>query len=148
MKIIHTIIDLLTNNNNNNQTNQSTNKEPPKKTLIYDKIIPLINTNTEGRQKIIKKLLKEDSIPLNEDIYLEPLCVECGIKEPEFESKTKILEVYVTLDYDYTMGYIHKDYIELLDERLHNNTCYSTILYASKDDKKYNLDVGIQIYQN
>lgn len=138
-----------------NINNSSSNIEKPKKALIYDKIIPIVNTDTDGRQKIIKKLLKENDISLSEDIFQESLFCECDIKEPEFKSKTKILEVYANIYYEesnntypYTLGYITNEYQELFNDELHNNTYYSTSLYVSKNEKLYTLDVRIQFYKN
>lgn len=125
------------------------------KTLIYDKTIPITNTNTEGRQKIIKQLIKEDDIPLSEDLFQETLLCECDIKEPEFKSNTKILEVYANVYYEkynetypYTLGYITSEYKELFNEELHNNTYYSTTLYVTKENDLYNLDINIKFYKD
>lgn len=126
----------------------------PKKILIYDKIIPVISTNTEGRQKLIKELIKDDDdLKLSDDLYQELLLCDCDIKEPDFKSKSKILEVFVNIErnnniYPYTLGYISKEYDELFDDELRQNTYYSTSLYVTKDNNLYNLDINVKFYKN
>ena len=126
----------------------------PKKILIYDKTIPVISTNTEGRQELIKELIKnDDDLKLSDDLYRELLLCDCDIKEPDFKSKSKILEVFVNIErnnniYPYTLGYISKEYDELFDDELHQNTYYSTSLYVTKDNNLYNLDINVKFYRN
>lgn len=95
MNIFKKIISFV---KNNTLQKQNVNLSTPKKELIYDKIIPVSNSDTEGRQKIIRKLLKESDIPLSDDIFQECLFCECDIKEPNFKSKSKILEVFIIGD--------------------------------------------------
>lgn len=125
-----------------------------KKILIYDKTIPVISTNTEGRQELIKELIKnDDDLKLSDDLYQELLLCDCDVKEPDFKSKSKILEVFVNIErnnniYPYTLGYISKEYDELFDDELHKNTYYSTSLYVTKDNNLYNLDINVKFYKN
>ena len=50
--------------------------------------------------------------------------------------------------YPYTLGYISKEYDELFDDELHQNTYYSTSLYVTKDNNLYNLDINVKFYRN
>ena len=130
------------------------NNNEPKRILIYAKTIPVISTNTEGRQKLIKELIKNNNdLKLSDDLYQELLLCDCDIKEPEFKSKSKILEVFVNIEknnniYPYTLGYISNEYNELFDAELHNNTYYSTTLYVTKVDNLYNLEINIKFYKD
>lgn len=148
------ILSNLLNAFNRKTESKIIDNNKPKKILIYDKTIPVISTNTEGRQELIKELIKnDDDLKLSDDLYQELLLCDCDIKEPDFKSKSKILEVFVNIErnnniYPYTLGYISKEYDELFDDELHQNTYYSTSLYVTKDNNLYNLDINVKFYRN
>ena len=148
------ILSNLLNAFNRKTESKIIDNNKPKKILIYDKTIPVISTNTEGRQELIKELIKnDDDLKLSDDLYQELLLCDCDIKEPNFKSKSKILEVFVNIErnnniYPYTLGYISKEYDELFDDELHQNTYYSTSLYVTKDNNLYNLDINVKFYRN
>lgn len=148
------ILSNLLNAFNRKTESKIIDNNKPKKILIYDKTIPVISTNTEGRQELIKELIKnDDDLKLSDDLYQELLLCDCDIKEPDFKSKSKILEVFVNIErnnniYPYTLGYISKEYNELFDDELHQNTYYSTSLYVTKDNNLYNLDINVKFYRN
>lgn len=148
------ILSNLLNAFNKKTESKIIDNNKPKKILIYDKTIPVISTNTEGRQELIKELIKnDDDLKLSDDLYQELLLCDCDIKEPDFKSKSKILEVFVNIErnnniYPYTLGYISKEYDELFDDELHQNTYYSTSLYVTKDNNLYNLDINVKFYKN
>lgn len=148
------ILSNLLNAFNRKTESKIIDNNKPKKILIYDKTIPVISTNTEGRQELIKELIKnDDDLKLSDDLYQELLLCDCDIKEPDFKSKSKILEVFVNIErnnniYPYTLGYISKEYDELFDDELHQNTYYSTSLYITKDNNLYNLDINVKFYRN
>ena len=148
------ILSNLLNAFNRKTESKIIDNNKPNKILIYDKTIPVISTNTEGRQELIKELIKnDDDLKLSDDLYQELLLCDCDIKEPDFKSKSKILEVFVNIErnnniYPYTLGYISKEYDELFDDELHQNTYYSTSLYVTKDNNLYNLDINVKFYRN
>ena len=148
------ILSNLLNAFNRKTESKIIDNNKPKKILIYDKTIPVISTNTEGRQELIKELIKnDDDLELSDDLYQELLLCDCDVKELDFKSKSKILEVFVNIErnnniYPYTLGYISKEYDELFDDELHQNTYYSTSLYVTKDNNLYNLDINVKFYRN
>ena len=52
------ILSNLLNAFNRKTESKIIDNNKPKKILIYDKTIPVISTNTEGRQELIKELIK------------------------------------------------------------------------------------------
>ena len=148
------ILSNLLNAFNRKTESKIIDNNKPKKILIYDKTIPVISTNTAGRQELIKELIKnDDDLELSDDLYQELLLCDCDVKELDFKSKSKILEVFVNIErnnniYPYTLGYISKEYDELFDDELHKNTYYSTSLYVTKDNNLYNLDINVKFYKN
>lgn len=61
-----------------------------KKEIVYDKMIEVTHTNTEGRQKLIKQLIKNDEF-LNGNEYFQDdlICCDADIEDGEMPSGKK-----------------------------------------------------------
>ncbi len=133
----HTII-------NNYKTNYNVGQNKESK-IICTELVNVEKCDTEGRQKIIKKLIKNSHLDLSNDIQNEILDCSSEIDECELEGGYKRLKVITLLDDGciYTLGYIPKGLEQKLYTALDKADKYSTNLYVTKIDKFFNLKIEI-----
>lgn len=113
--------------------------------IIYSKLIDIEKCDTECRQKIIKKLIKNSDLDLSDALQNEILDCSSEIDECEFENGSKRLKVIVLLDdgYIYTLGYIPKNLEQELYEALNKSDKYTTDLYVTKINKVFYLKIEL-----
>lgn len=118
------------------------------KNIIYDKTILLTHTNTEGRQRIIKKLVNDNSIEKSNDGIL--LGCNRDIEDGEMISGKKCINVVVinARGYKDIVGYIPDNLIEELHTTVAESYGYSVDLYANQDDDLYTLKARIKFYSD
>lgn len=130
--------------NNNNKTDYNVGQNKKSK-IICTELVNVEKCDTEGRQEIIKKLIKNSHLNLSDNIQNEILNCSSEIDECEFENGSKRLKVIVLLDdgYIYTLGYIPKDQEKELYEALDKSDRYTTNLYVTKVNKVFSLKIEI-----
>lgn len=125
----------------------SSNKEK-----LFEKMYDVDRTNTEGRQKLIKQLIKNDEfLKGNEYFQTDLICCDADLEESEMPSGKYCVNVIVKRDdsmYPYQVGYIcEKDEKEVIEE-IKKGEGYSVDLFVStEDDGKYSLKVKVKTYK-
>lgn len=147
MKVFNLIKDTQENNVVPNIMGiSSTNKE-----VIYEKMIDVVKTNTEGRQKLIKQLIKNDEF-LKEKEYFQNDIIFCDadLEESEMPSGKRCINVVVKREgsqYNYQVGYVPESIEKELQEEIKKAGGYSIDLFVStEDDGKYSLKVKVKMY--
>lgn len=125
----------------------SSNKE-----IIYEKMIDVDRTNTEGRQKLIKQLIKNDEfLKGNEYFQNDIICCDADLEESEMPSGKPCINVVVKREdsqYNYQVGYIPESMEKELKEEIKKAGGYSVDLFVStEDDGKYSLKVKVKMYK-
>lgn len=121
------------------------NKNKENFEIIYSKIIDITNCDTDGRQKIIREIIKKNNLDLSDNIQNELLDCSLEIDECELSGNSKRLQVITLLDddYIYTLGYIPKILEHELYQALDKSDTYNTELYVTKKDNILNLQLEI-----
>lgn len=122
------------------------------KQVIYEKIIEVTRTNTEGRQKLIKQLIKNDDFLKGNDYFQDELVgCDVDIEDSEMPSGKKCINVIVRLDenkYPSQLGYIPENFEDELHNEIKKADGYSVDLYVNtEEDGKYSLKVKIKFYK-
>ena len=122
------------------------------KQTIYEKMIEVTHTNTEGRQKLIKQLIKNDDFLKGMDYFQEELIgCDADIEDGEMPSGKKCIKVVVRLEENKNpsqLGYIPENFEEELHEEVKKADGYSVDLYVNtEEDGKYSLKVKIKFYK-
>ena len=115
-------------------------------------MIVVTYTHTEGRQKLIKQLIKNDEYLRNNEFYKDDLlCCDSDLEDGEMPSGKECINVTVSRDgykYPDLLGYITDDDEKELHEYIKKAAGYSTDLYVSTTENgKYSLKVRIQMYE-
>lgn len=123
-----------------------------KKQIIYEKMIEVNNTSTEGRQKLIKQLIKNDDFIKDNNFFQNELIgCDVDIEDDEMPSGKKCIKVVVRLDdngYSSQLGYIPESFEDELHSEVKKADSYSVDLYVSTEDNgKYSLKVNIKFYK-
>lgn len=148
MKVFNLIKDTQENNVVPNIMGlSSTNKE-----VIYEKMIDVVRTNTEGRQNLIKQLIKNDEF-LKEKEYFQNdrICCDADLEESKMPSGKRCINVVVKREgsqYNYQVGYVPESIEKELQEEIKKAGGYSIDLFVStEDDGKYSLKVKVKMYK-
>ncbi|HQB32203.1 MAG TPA: hypothetical protein PLI19_02615 [Erysipelotrichaceae bacterium] len=122
------------------------------KKVIYDNIMEVKNTDSEGRQNLIKQLIKEDEFISGEHYYQDCLiCCDADLEDAVLSNGKKGINVVVTLTnnkYPSLVGQIPEDKVEELLQEIKKGEGYSVDLYVSTEDSgKHSLKVRVKYYK-
>lgn len=122
------------------------------KEVVYEKMVAVTHTHTEGRQKLIKQLIKNDDFLKSQDYFQNDLIgCDADIEEGEMSSGKRCINVIVKREdnpYPYQVGYLDDAMIEEVEREVKNAGAYSIDLFVStEDDGKYSLQVKIKCYK-
>lgn len=122
------------------------------KELLFEKMYDVDRTNTEGRQKLIKQLIKNDDFLKGNDYFQTDLiCCDAGLEESEMPSGKPCINVIVKREdsqYPYQVGYICEKDEKELKEEIEKAEGYSVDLYVStEDDGKFSLKVKVKTFK-
>ena len=133
--------NILNENHNDIKTEEKTME------LLYDEVIEVTHTNTENRQKILKKLWNDEE-PID-DIYGRLLACEPDIEDGEMLSGKKCIKVVVLNDKGFNdeLGYIPDKYYDVLHNYAGPTRGYKVDLYAKKELNEYKLNVRIRFFE-
>jgi len=147
------LLDFLKNiiKNENTEVKEETTMKNQKQ-IIYEKMIEVTHTNTDGRQKLIKQLIKNDDFLKGNDYFQDELIgCDADIEDNEMPSGKKCINVIVRLDenkYPSHLGYIPENLEDELHEEVKKADGYSVDLYVNtEEDGKYSLKVKIKFYK-
>lgn len=122
------------------------------KEVLYEKTIIVTHTNTEGRQKLIKQLIKNDEDLKQQEYFQDDLiCCDADIEDGEMPSGKECIKVVVKRgnnEYSYQVGYIPEEFEKELHNEVEKADGYSVDLYVStEDDGKYSIKAKIKFYK-
>lgn len=116
-------------------------------------MIDVTYTHTEGRQKLIKQLIKEDEFLVGIEYFNDDLiCCEVSLDDGEMPSGKECINVNVLRDgkqFPDHVGYIIDENEKELHENIEAAKAYSSDLYVSTTEEgKYALKVRVQMYND
>ena len=129
----------------------SKSETKPERKLICDKYYKVSYTHTEGRQKLIKQLIKEDDFLKDNDYFNNELVgCEVHLDDGEMPSGKECINVTVVRygkNLSDHVGYIIDAEMKELIKDLEPATTYSPDLYIStEDDGKLSVKVRVKMY--
>lgn len=121
--------------------------------IIYDKKINVSYSHTEGRQKLIKQLIKDDEFLKGQEFFNDDMIIcDTDLEEGEMPSEKQCINVNVLRDgnkYPDHLGYITDDDEKELKDNIGKAAAYKCDLYVSTtEDGKYSLKVRVRMYKS